>query len=361
MEKEQRDVFISYAHEDTDRARPLAELLEELGWSVWFDHDIPAGAKWETAIQAQVERARCVVVLWSRHSIESDWVQREAEVGLKRGVLIPGLLENVDMPEAFRGVQSAVLMDWRGGRLHLGIQHLLHALPGAIGRDAVVRLGLDPHDLGPIKRGERGGRDLELADFERDVFVLSAGGQPFGTGFLLGRTSLLVTDSNVYNGLLYAGRRGNVHALDATALEGGDAFSTRLVLPPDHAQDYALLDASPHLGTGAIGLGDDGGVAEVGQKVVCVVAVGDGKGLLRGRVTGTGENEKVHGVPGGPTRIESLVTTDIVTQQGSAGAPVLAPGGVLVGMVVAGDHLGRSLLLGTERIVQRLRGARLVD
>ena len=43
MERAPRDVFISYAHEDADRARPLAELLEELGWSVWFDHDIPAG------------------------------------------------------------------------------------------------------------------------------------------------------------------------------------------------------------------------------------------------------------------------------------------------------------------------------
>ena len=152
-----------------------------------------------------------------------------------------------------------------------------------------------------------------------------------------------------------------MHGLDATALEGGNAFSTRLVLPPDHAQDYALLDASPRLGTGAIGLGDNDGIAEVDQEVLCVVAVGDGKGLLKGHVTGTDENEKVHGVPGGPTQVESLVTTDIVTQQGSAGAPVFEPDGVLVGMVVAGDHLGRSLLLGTERIVQRLRGARLVD
>jgi hypothetical protein len=36
-------MFISYAREDRDRARLLAEALQDRGWSLWWDRKIVAG------------------------------------------------------------------------------------------------------------------------------------------------------------------------------------------------------------------------------------------------------------------------------------------------------------------------------
>jgi hypothetical protein len=63
---------------------------------------------WET-------RARCVVVAWSEHSIESDWVIDEAGAGRERGILVPMLLDPVRPPHGFRGIQAADLSDWSPG------------------------------------------------------------------------------------------------------------------------------------------------------------------------------------------------------------------------------------------------------
>ena len=37
------DIFLSYASEDRERVRPVAEALGRQGWEVWWDRDIPPG------------------------------------------------------------------------------------------------------------------------------------------------------------------------------------------------------------------------------------------------------------------------------------------------------------------------------
>ena len=89
------DVFISYAKEDRGRARTLASALQARGWSVWWDRDIKAGQAFDVTIEHEIETAKCVVVLWSKHSIASEWVKNEAASASERGVLVPALIENV--------------------------------------------------------------------------------------------------------------------------------------------------------------------------------------------------------------------------------------------------------------------------
>jgi hypothetical protein len=83
------DIFISYAHEDRPRAQMLAETLGGHGWSIFWDRTIPTGKTWRETIGRALNDARCVVVLWSKTSIESGWVQEEADDAKRRGVLVP--------------------------------------------------------------------------------------------------------------------------------------------------------------------------------------------------------------------------------------------------------------------------------
>src|SRR4051794_8926671 len=87
-DKSVSDIFISYASEARPRVRTLADALLAQAWSVWWDRQIPAGKTFDQVIAEALASARCVVVLWSRQSINSTWVREEAEEGRKRGILI---------------------------------------------------------------------------------------------------------------------------------------------------------------------------------------------------------------------------------------------------------------------------------
>lgn len=122
------DVFISYASENRERARKLASALEARGWSVWWDHKIIAGQAFDQVIEHELETAKCVVVLWSKDSIFSEWVKNEAAVAAERGVLVPALIDNVKLPLEFRRKQTADLIGWDGAPSHGGFQALCNGV-----------------------------------------------------------------------------------------------------------------------------------------------------------------------------------------------------------------------------------------
>jgi tetratricopeptide (TPR) repeat protein len=100
------DIFISYKREDIVLAKTLANMLSEFGWTVWWDHDIPAGKDYDQIIEEQLASAKCIIVLWSALSINSRNVKDEANEALKRNVLIPVLIGRVSPPLGFRMIQS---------------------------------------------------------------------------------------------------------------------------------------------------------------------------------------------------------------------------------------------------------------
>ena len=108
------DIFLSYAHSDRERARPIVELFQSEGWTVWWDRGIKPGSKWEQELTTQLAQSRALVVLWSRISSKHRWIKREATVGLKKGALVPILLERVAIPKEFRSIQAADLSRWKG-------------------------------------------------------------------------------------------------------------------------------------------------------------------------------------------------------------------------------------------------------
>jgi len=122
------DIFISYAREETARAQQLARALEESGFSVWWDRQVTAGVSWATIIEQQLDKARCVIVLWSAASVASNWVVDEAAYARESSKLIPVVIENVDLPLGFLSIQSVELKDWNGESTHPEFQRLVSAI-----------------------------------------------------------------------------------------------------------------------------------------------------------------------------------------------------------------------------------------
>lgn len=104
------DIFVSYSSSDRERVRPIVEALETAGWSVWWDRKIEAGRAFDREIEQAIDTAKSVLVVWSEHSIDSDWVRNEASEGLDRGVLVPVALDDVRPPLAFRRQQTIDLI-----------------------------------------------------------------------------------------------------------------------------------------------------------------------------------------------------------------------------------------------------------
>lgn len=95
------DVFISYAHTDREHASRLAAALEARGLSVWFDRELLAGDQFVRHINARLNAARWVIVIWSAAAIDSEWVLNEAEMARRRGVLLSVSTDGSSPPAPF--------------------------------------------------------------------------------------------------------------------------------------------------------------------------------------------------------------------------------------------------------------------
>jgi len=122
------DVFLSYAAPDRPTAQRLAAALSAEGWSVWWDRTIPPGQTFDAVIEAALDSATCVIVLWSKASVSSDWVKVEAAEGARRRVLVPAVIEEVTIPLEFRRIQAASLIDWRASTSHPGFESLVSSV-----------------------------------------------------------------------------------------------------------------------------------------------------------------------------------------------------------------------------------------
>ncbi len=201
-------VFIAYAHEDAKFAEQVARLLEGLGYTVWWDLDIPPGRRFDRVIQEVVGSASCIVVLWSRNSVESDWVLEEAEEGRARGILVPAMVEDVVIPLGFRRIQAAVLVGWNGQADHPQAERLIggvvrvvgapaaesEAYAGSVGESEISDGGeieiSEPPETASRDMGNRRSRAAALLRSRRAVVVLTAIFLVSGGGVIAHRAGL---------------------------------------------------------------------------------------------------------------------------------------------------------------------------
>ena len=133
-ETSQPTIFLSYAHADAKRAQQLAAALSVRGYTVWWDALIEGGALFAKSIREALEAADAVVVLWSKVSVESDWVADEAAQGRDRKRLVPLSLDGSPPPLGFRQYQTIDLANWRGKAASAQVDAIDRAIGQAIGQ-----------------------------------------------------------------------------------------------------------------------------------------------------------------------------------------------------------------------------------
>jgi len=128
------DIFISYGSADRAKAQKYADALESLGWSVWWDREIPLGKAFDQVIEEELNAARCVIVLWSKDAVRSRWVKTEAAAAADRERLIPVVIEDVAIPFEFKRIQTAMLMNWQGDAADPEFRPLIEAVRQMLGQ-----------------------------------------------------------------------------------------------------------------------------------------------------------------------------------------------------------------------------------
>ena len=173
-------VFISYKREDELRVARIAQALEAAGFEVWWDRGLPGGESWHTNIEAKLEQASCVIVVWSANSAGPDggYVREEARRGLNRNILLPVLIDPIgNLPLGFGEIQALDLTGWRGNRRDPYFQDLVASIRAKLANSPL------PPPRGPTKRiarrlmwGGASGAGLVLAAlFAFNTFGLASG------------------------------------------------------------------------------------------------------------------------------------------------------------------------------------------
>ena len=129
-------VFISYARVDRTKIVRLIAVLRKLGFSPWWDDDIPPGASWEETIARALADAQAVIVCWSPASIASENVRSEARVARGLGRLVQVFLNPCEPPLFFGERQGIDFTNWNGSARHPNMERLKQALQSAIASPA---------------------------------------------------------------------------------------------------------------------------------------------------------------------------------------------------------------------------------
>jgi len=130
------DIFISYASEDRNRVRPLADALQARGFNVWWDRSLAAGHDYSSVIERELRAAKAVIVVWTQNSAVSTFVRDEAGRARDDGRLVPVLFDRVDIPLGFGAFQAEDFTRWNGAANAPQVQILEEAVRAKLeGRD----------------------------------------------------------------------------------------------------------------------------------------------------------------------------------------------------------------------------------
>jgi len=128
-------IFLSYARDDVDAARHLAEGLDQAGHDVWWDRHLHGGSRFDKEIEEALSNAEAVVVIWSKASLDSAWVKDEAAEARDSERLVPISIGSAKPPLGFRQFHTINLGSWNGHGRPDTLDELLSAIDRTCGLD----------------------------------------------------------------------------------------------------------------------------------------------------------------------------------------------------------------------------------
>lgn len=165
-------IFISYSHEDSDSLRELRSILDRNNYNYWYDEGIPSGEEFADTIVRNIKAAEQFVVLISRNSVRSKYVKDEVHIAYKNDKQI--LVIYID---------DVVLED--GLELFLDRNQAIHReLINEYDYERKICEFVSPNALGYVKdRGEAGAAKQSFKTEYKIIKPLGTGG--FGQSFLV--------------------------------------------------------------------------------------------------------------------------------------------------------------------------------
>src|SRR6201987_2268730 len=117
MSSASKAIFLSYAREDTDAARRIADALRAFGVEVWFDQsELRGGDAWDAKIKQQIRQCALFLPVISAHTearaegyFRLEWrlaEERTHLMGRARAFIVPVAVDrtperDADVPESF--------------------------------------------------------------------------------------------------------------------------------------------------------------------------------------------------------------------------------------------------------------------
>jgi len=117
-------VFLSYARSSEAQATCVEQALQDAGYAVWRDTDLPAHLSYAEVIEERLKSAKAVLVLWSAEAAKSQWVRAEADAARELGTLVQSSVDGTVPPIPFNQIQCADLTGWSGENDHPGWRKL---------------------------------------------------------------------------------------------------------------------------------------------------------------------------------------------------------------------------------------------
>ncbi|MEO0818368.1 MAG: toll/interleukin-1 receptor domain-containing protein [Pseudomonadota bacterium] len=143
-------IFVSYAREDKKAAQFYSSALEAQGYSVWWDPKTIPGENFNDVINRELNRSKCVLVLWSANAITSRYVKDEANIAHGLNKLVSASIDNTTPEEIgfpFHARHIAAMPDWERGTSTGEWAGLLEAISILCGPPELPESGFDPDSL----------------------------------------------------------------------------------------------------------------------------------------------------------------------------------------------------------------------
>lgn len=128
----EKNIFISYSHQDKGLVERLANDLKAAGLAVWWDQwEVKVGQSIVQKVSDGIESSAYLIAVLSPHSSQSNWVQQEIgsammkQLSAERGItILPLLAADCEVPILLRAIKWADFRTDYG----LGLKSLLDVL-----------------------------------------------------------------------------------------------------------------------------------------------------------------------------------------------------------------------------------------